>query len=155
MAKYSKNTFLGGAWVKGKDIISGTRCKLVSEANPQPSQFEDKEGKPKVQDVAKIRFEDKSDPLNISLNRATINGLVDAFGEDSKDWIGRTLTVVTEKVLVAGKRVTAVYLLPEGYEAQEDENGYMVIVNPKKESIVADPEIESVNTELAAEEIPF
>jgi len=29
---------------------------------------------------------------------------------------------------VSGKRVTAVYLVPEGYERVEDDNGYVVIV---------------------------
>ena len=152
MAKYQKSNFVGGAWVKGKDIMSGTRCKLVSETNPQSSQFENKDGSPKLQDVAKIRFEGKPDPLNISINRASLNALIDAFGEGSKDWIGKTLTAVTEKVLVGGKRVTALYLLPEGYEAREDENGYMTIVNPNKESIVADPEMESVNMEAGSNE---
>lgn len=29
---------------------------------------------------------------------------------------------------MSGKRVTAVYLVPEGYERVEDDNGYVVIV---------------------------
>ena len=129
MAKYSKSTFLGGAWLKGAEVVTGSRCKLVGETEPQASQFKDKNGNMKMQDVSKVRFENGTDALNISLNRATISGLVDAFGEDSKDWIGKVLTAHTEKVMVAGKRVTAVYLLADGYQVGEDENGYVKIFN--------------------------
>jgi hypothetical protein len=53
---------------------------------------------------------------------------VDAFGEDSAGWQGHALSVETEKMRVAGKAVVALYLIPEGYERIDDENGYAMIV---------------------------
>ena|SRR3990167_256695 len=149
--KYTKQEFIGGAWVKGGNIVSGTKCRLITEAKPQQSQFTNpKTGELKMQDVAKIQFEGLNDTLNISLNRATISGLVDAFGEDSKEWMNKSLTAHTEKVMVAGKRVTAVYLLAQGYEVGEDDGGYVKISNPNKESVqVAD------DGSVDASEIPF
>lgn len=38
---------------------------------------------------------------------------------------GHHLTAETEKIVIGGKRVTAVYLVPEGYELGED-NGYVI-----------------------------
>ena len=143
MANYKKNEFVGGKWVKGSEVQSGIKCKLISETHPQESQFKDKEGRAKMQDVSKVQFSGIPDPLNISLNRATLNGLVDAFGEDSKGWINKVLTAITEKVRVAGKAVTAVYLVPDGYEKVDDENGYAVIV--KKGSVVGSAEEEIEN----------
>src|SRR3990167_5565974 len=128
MAQYQKSVNVSGAWAKGSDLTSGSKAKMVSETNPQASQFLNKDGSMKTQDVCKIRFEGKPEPLNISLNRATINALVDAFGEDSKNWMGQVLVVETEKMRVAGKAVTATYLIPDGYERIDDENGYAVIV---------------------------
>lgn len=151
MAKYQKQVSMGGAWVKASEIQSGTRAKLVSETVPQPSQFLDKNGVAKTQDVAKIRFEGGSEPLNISLNRATINALVDAFGEDSANWQGHTLTSETEKVKVAGKTVFALYLLPEGYVKTDDANGYTVIVKKGNEPT---PEQAGEGT-INVEDIPF
>ena len=150
MAKYSKQNFVGGAWIKKGEVVSGTKAKLVSETEPQPSNFKNPKGEVQMQDVAKIRLEGGTDALNISLNRATIYGLVDAFGEDSKEWIGKPLTVITEKSSYGGKRGYSIYLLAEGYELKEDENGYLVIINPLKESVpvISDDEI---NTE----DIPF
>ena len=100
------------------------------------------------------------DVLNVSLNRATINGLVDSFGEDSKDWQNNYLTAETEKVRVAGVARVALYLVPEGYEKQDDENGYAVIVKKGTNSeIVKDENIPVINPEEEGEvnlkDIPF
>ena len=151
MALYKKSSGVGGAWVKGSEVTAGSKVKIVSETEPQPSQFTDKNGKIKTQDVCKVRFQGGQDALNMSLNRATTNALVDAFGEDSKTWIGQVLTAHTEKVRVAGVARIAVYLLPDGYEVQDDENGYVQIVNPNKESIPSADE----NEEVDVSSIPF
>jgi hypothetical protein len=138
MSKYTKTTAIAGSWVKGSEVQSGSRCKLMSETTPMPSQFQNKDGSVKMQDVAKVLFSGDAETKNIGLNRATINGLVDAFGEDSASWQEHILTCETEKVRVAGKAVTAVYLLPENYERVDDENGYTLIV--KKGTKVDAPE---------------
>jgi hypothetical protein len=44
---------------------------------------------PKTQDVTKVQFQGQTEALNVNLNRATINALVDAFAEDSKDGMNR------------------------------------------------------------------
>ena len=126
--KYTKSSQVSGAWAKAAELKPGIKAKIVSETLPQPSQFLDAKGNPKTQDVAKVRFEGLPEPLNVSLNRATINALVDAFGEDSVNWQGNVLRVETEKVRVAGKAVTALYLIPVGYIKTDDENGYAQIV---------------------------
>ena len=147
--KYQKSISLGGAWVKAAEVKSGTKAKIVSETIPQPSQFLNKDGSPKTQDVAKLRIDGLPEPLNCSLNRTSINALVDAFGEDSLVWQGQPLTIETEKVRVAGKAVTALYLIPQGYERTDDENGYAVIV--KKGT----PKPSGQTEEISAEDIPF
>jgi hypothetical protein len=124
---YSK-AMRGGAWAKAAELTEGQRAKIVDECTPIESQFTDDKGNKKMQDVCKVRFEGNADPLNVNLNRATIKGLVEAFGADSKQWIGNVLTVHTEKVAVAGKRVTALYLVPEGFEVGENDEGYVEIV---------------------------
>ena len=125
MAEFTKER--AGAWAKAAELESGKKAKIVDEATKSLSQFKDDDGNAKIQTVAKVRFEGLPDPLNVSLNRATIYGLIDAFGTESKGWIGQALTVHTEKTTVAGKRVTALYLVPEGFEVGEDDNGYVVV----------------------------
>jgi hypothetical protein len=125
MARYTKTS--GGPWVKGSEVVSGMKCKLVAETTKMESRFKNDDGSTKMQDVSKVRFDSKDEAMNINLNRATIYGLIDAFGEESKDWCGPVLTAHTEKTTVAGKRVTALYLLPEGFEVGEDDAGYVIV----------------------------
>jgi hypothetical protein len=163
---YTKNANVSGAWIKGKDVVSGTKAKLISETIPVKSQFKDKNGNDKTQDVAKIKFEGNNDILNISLNRATIDGLIDTFGEDSKNWKDKVLTALTEKVIVGGKRVVALYLIPEGCTLEEDSDGYMHIVNPNKSTLKSEqksdlpevdefPPLEGEEDGIKVDEIPF
>ena len=135
MATYVKNVSLGGSWVKPADLKSGMRAKIVSETSPIPSQFLNKDGSPKVQDVCKIQFEGLNDVLNLALNRATINALVDAFGGDSKNWMNKVLAVETEKVRVGGKTATALYLVPQGYHKEDDLNGYAQVIKNTAEGV--------------------
>ena len=154
--KYQKSSQVTGAWVKAGELKNGIKAKIVSATAPQPSQFLDQKGNPKTQDVAKVRFESQPEAMNVSLNRATINGLVDAFGDDSKDWQGHFLRVETEKMRVAGKAVVALYLIPDGYIKTDDQNGYAIIVKDQPQN---DPEIgghiEDDIPVINPEDIPF
>lgn len=120
MALYKKSSGTSGAWAKASDIPTGTRLRLVSECQPMQGEFGE-------QDVAKARFEGFAEPLNVRINKPTINALIEAFGEDSRQWMGQTLRTHIEPMNVGGRRVRAMYLLPEGYEVGEDEGGYVVI----------------------------
>lgn len=124
---YDQTFSVSGDWVKAAELKSGTRAGILNETKRVPSQFKDEKGNVKEQDIAKVKFEGVGE-RNVALNRATINALVAAFGRDSNDWIGKVLTVQTEKMLVGGKRVTALFLVPEGFELREDSGGYLEIV---------------------------
>lgn len=128
MARYSKQVSMGGKWAKGSELEDVKRARITNEVEPTESAYKSDDGKTKWQHVARVKFEGINDPLNLNLNRATLNALVDAFGEESAEWIDKPLSVETEKMRVAGKAVTAVYLIPDGYKRIDDENGYALIV---------------------------
>jgi hypothetical protein len=151
MAEFTKER--GGAWAKASELTNGSRAKIVDEATKSLSQFRDEDGNAKMQTVAKVRFEGVADPLNVNLNRATVYGLIDAFGTESKNWIGHVLKVHTEKTTVAGKRVTALYLVPEGFEVGEDDNGYVIV--RKVGVVVHGPEAGAPKEEVTPDDIPF
>lgn len=111
----------GGAWLDKKELKNGDLAKLVSEAV-------EIEGQNGPQIVAKVRIKGKDgEAKNVAVNGPTKNGLIDAFGKDSKNWIGQLLTCHIEKTMIAGKRGIALYLVPEGFEVTEDAGGYLVI----------------------------
>ena len=107
-------------------------AKIVSETNPETSSFKNEDGSPQIQRVCKIQVDGYDEALKISLNRATINVLVDAYGRDSKDWQRHPLTVEVDKL--PGKKFP-LYLIPAGYKRIEDENGYSVIVKKDTENV--------------------
>ena len=161
--RYQKQKKLFGKWVKTSELANGSGAKIVSETNSQQSQFQNKDGSVKIQDVCRVQFEGIPEPLNVSLNRATINGLVDAFGEESVNWQGHNLKVETEKMRVAGRAVVALYLIPDGYKKIDDDNGYANIVkinsnyNPEmiKQDRLQNPQYENQNQEEDNQEMPF
>ena len=125
--EYQKSSTIAGAWAKGKELTHIKHAEIITETKPHPSNYFNKDGSVKMQDVCKVKF-DGQEPLNVNLNRPTINALIDAFGKNSKDWMNKELSVETEKVKVAGKTVTALYLIPEGFKKIDDADGYTVIV---------------------------
>lgn len=134
--------------MKTGDIANGTQVKLISETTPSQGEFG-------TQNVAKARFKGRDEAVNVRLNKPTINGLIDAFGKESKDWMNHVLTAQTEKAIVAGKRVTILYLIPEGFELREDSGGYMVVLpvggakaSDNRPSVVDD-------IEVSEEDVPF
>lgn len=123
--KFQKATASG--WVDKKTLRTGDIAKIVTEA-------QEEEGQNGMQVVAKLRIKgDTNEPKKVAFNPQTRNALIDAFGDDSKDWMDRVLTVHIEKTLIGGKRGIAVYLLPTGYVVSEDAGGYLVIL-PENEA---------------------
>lgn len=148
--KYQAQSTISGGWVDKSTLRNGQKAKIVSEAQPIPSSFVDQKGNPTMQDVAKVQFEGAKESVNCNLNKPTVNALIQAFGDDSKDWMGHYLTVEVEKVRVAGKAVTALYLIPEGFHKTDDDAGYAVVVRK-------DADIPIVETEPTINEgdLPF
>lgn len=141
---------IAGDWVKASELKSGVKAKLTSGVEVVPSKFN--EGK--FDNVSKIKFADEPTVIkNVRLNRATMDGLIDAFGADDANWIDKPLTVQTEKTVVAGKRVTALYLLPEGFDLKEDSEGYVKVVNTSVK--IGGTTLEYNDGSVNVDDIPF
>lgn len=143
-----------GAWVDKSQLHQGQRAKIVNEATEEPSQFTDSKGNAKNQIVAKVQFENMKEPYNVGLNATTVNGLIDAYGEDSKDWQGHYLTVDIEPGRTAGKKSYTLYLVPEGYEKLDDAEGFAKIVRKGQKPV---PEIPIIGEDESIKEsdLPF
>lgn len=127
MTIYEPQSGVSGKWIKADELPKGIKAKIKTEAKPEPSRYTNKDGSMKMQDVCKVLIQGSMEPVNASLNKATIHALIEAFGKDSKEWIDKVLTVETMRMLVSGKMTTAVFFLPEGYELGQDDGGYMVV----------------------------
>ena len=149
--KYTKKTGSSGAWIDKDTIENGTLVKIVADTEPR-------EGEYGTQNVTKVRVKGAEQSVNANLNQCTINGLIDAFGDDSKDWIGKVLTFQKEKMNVGGRRVTAMYLVPDGYVLSEDEQGYLVISSKTRQTtnkVDTVDTIEYPEEDINPEDMPF
>ena len=135
--KYLKEMGVSGEWLKASELENGTKLEIVGETKSVSGKFGD-------QDVCKVKTNGAADPKNARVNRTSLNALVDAFGEESIEWIGKKVTAQVEKAIVGGKRVHILYLVPEGYALIDGDDGFMKITKgdddpgPKEETIDAD-----------------
>lgn len=107
-----------GAWLDVNDDLDGKKIKFVNECVQTPSdKFKNEDGTPKTTNLVKVRVEGAPEPVNMRPNWTSIGALRDAFGVDSKDWIGKVLTARVKDATTG----QSVYLIPEGFELYRNE----------------------------------
>lgn len=122
MVKVQMSGGVGGKWLDKKELASGDVIKLTTEAQEVPSQ----QGGMQLVAKALVKGGDK-EAKNLAINTPSKNALIQAFGDDTQEWVGKLLSVHVEKTVIAGKRGIALYLIPEGFEQGETDDGYIVV----------------------------
>jgi len=116
--KFNKKESVSGTYAKkGQDINDGDFITINSAGKIVEGQF----GSQNVFEIKTAKGE-----FLMSFNQTSINSLVDAFGEESENWIGKKVAVHSIKQNVAGKFINVYYVAPEGYEMGE--NGFEKII---------------------------
>lgn len=141
-----------GAWVDKTKLTNGTVVKILSEAKIEPGQTGE-------QLVAKVKIKGSEDEAkNIAINKPSRKALMEVYGNNTTDWIGKIFTIALERVVIGGKRSIAAYLIPQGYELSEDNGGYLV-VQPvgmeKQDTVEPEPVADTLEEEINPEDIPF
>lgn len=117
--QFKKKVSVGQFAKKGVDIVDGDRITIANEGKTVEGQFGQ-------QDVFLVKLK-SGEEKNINVNQTSINGLIDAFGEDSIQWIGKEVKVWLINQNVAGKFVKVLYISHP--EAELTENGFVVASN--------------------------
>lgn len=134
--KYQKKVSVGVFAKKGVDINDKDIITIANEGKKVEGQFGS-------QDVFFVKLKN-GEEKNINVNQTSLNGLIDAFGEDSMQWIGKQVKVWLITQNVAGKFVKVLYISHPNAELTQD--GFVM---PDKASSM------EVNTEEDTEEIPL
>ena len=100
---YEKKATVVNFAKKGEDIHDQDIIQLANEGQQVPGNFD------KVQNIFLAKMANGSEK-NISVNQTSINNLVDAFGKDSKQWIGKDIKVWLNRENVSGRFVQVMYL---------------------------------------------
>ena len=106
---------VGGKFLRTDDFADGDRAVIETEANWQDTQFLKEDGTKQQQYVCQVNF--KGETRQLRLTMASCQSLVE-YGDDSKDWIGKEITLSKIRVMVGGK--TKWSILAEAVAAEEN-----------------------------------
>lgn len=134
MSEYQKRISVGAFAKKGIDYKDGDKVVVLNEGKQVVGQFGE-------QDVFLVRLPN-GEEKNMTFNQTSINGLIDAYGKDSKEWINKEVRVHLVNQNVAGKFLKVTYISHP--EAELTENGF-----------VLDNALKSGDAEADADSIPF
>lgn len=138
MAIFKKQQSSGPFLKKGEDIKQGDLVEIASEGKQESGEYG-------MQNIFLLKTPTKEG--NVSFNQTTINALIDAYGEDSKSWIGKQAKVTAIKQMVAGKLMNVYYFAHPDAEMSDDGVFYI----PGKQKSAIPNEEERVNPE----DVPF
>lgn len=139
MAIYQKKAQSVGQFLKkGEDIKENDIVTIASEGKQV-------EGEYGMQNIFLVKT--ATDEGNISVNQTSINALIDAYGEDSKNWIGKQAKATAIKQMVSGKLQNVFYFSHPDAEMSED--GTFYIPGAQKSAIPTDEE------RVNPEDVPF
>jgi len=131
---YQKKVSVGAQYAKkGEDIKDGDIITILDEGQVVVGKYGE-------QNVHKIKTRNGDRALN--LNQTSINNLVDAYGVDGKEWVGKTAKVWIIKAMVSGKFQNIVYLSKEDWTMTDE--GRFVNPNAGDESEIGYPDNEEV-----------
>lgn len=119
--KLIKKTSVAGAFARkeaysyeGKDydadIKNGDRVIIKSKGDVVSGEFGDQ---------VVFSIETRNGDKNANFNQSSINVLIDEYGEESENWVGKEVTVLTKKGIFGGKRGIAAYFVTNAWELDD------------------------------------
>ena len=99
----------GGNWLKAADLQIGDSVKILTEADWEESSYK---GETNNQFVCDVEY--KGDKRKLKLTMASCKEVAPAYGDDTKEWIGKTLNLESIKVMVGGEVKHSILATPIG-----------------------------------------
>ena len=127
--KYIKKESMGSFLKKGEDFKEGDLLEIANEGKKEEGTFG-------IQDIFLMKIGEKEG--NLSINQTSINAIIDAYGEDSINWIGKKVKATKVKMSVGGKFKDVWYFAHPDAEFTEDgfemtvKDDIPVVEEPKK-----------------------
>lgn len=112
--KYQKKVSVGEFAKKGVDIKNGDIVTIANEGVQ-------KEGTWGLQDIFLVKLTNGQEK-NVNFNQVTMNAVIDAYGEDSINWIGKPVKVWIITQNIAGEFKEVIYLAHP--QAKLGKNGF-------------------------------
>ena len=120
------------------DIKSGDTIKILDGGVIETGQYGEQHN---------FRIKTRNGEKKLAFNQRTLNVLIDEFGDNTEEWVGKDVKVILKKDVIGGKRVEIVYLVVDGWKL--DEYGDLV------KDGADEPPAEIYEEEISTKDIPF
>ena len=130
MTVYKKRISVGEFAKKDVDYKNDDMVTILNEGKQIEGQYG-------TQNIFLIKLPN-GDEKNVSFNQTTMNGLIDAYGKDSKEWMNKEVKIHLISQNVAGKFLKVTYISHP--EAELTENGFTLPSTAVSEEGEIDPE---------------
>ena len=102
MAIYERKTTLQGKFAKkGEDIKNQDIIEILDEGTKVPGKYGEQDA---------FRVATNKGEFIIGMNQTSINNMIDVFGADSRDWVGKKVKVWLIQDFKEGKLMWKLYL---------------------------------------------
>lgn len=108
--KVKKVITLGKFARSGEHFKDGDILQILDEGREQEGEFG-------IQTIFKVRVPSEEE-MNLSFNQTSMNHLIDSFGDNTEDWIGKNIKAWVIKQNVAGKFRNVTYLTAPDQELE-------------------------------------
>lgn len=109
--KVQKKVSAQGEFAKpGEDIKDGDSITILDGGTETTGKFGD-------QIVYKVKT--RNGDKNLGINQTSVNAFIDAFGDETDNWVGKVVGANLIKALVSGTMRNVVYLVPKGWILNE------------------------------------
>lgn len=116
--KYEKKVTVGAFLKKGEDFKEHDILEVANEGKPVPGKFG-------TQNVFLVKLPDGRDG-NVAFNQTTINNLIDGYGADSINWIGKKVKVWKILSNVQGKMTNVYYFMHPDTILEESSGSFII-----------------------------
>jgi len=97
----------GAAWLKSSEIKEGETVKIVGEANWETSTYQ---GREQHQYIGKVMHGDVEKKMKFTMK--SCENISSVYGEDSNEWIGKTIVLTLKELEINGKDVLTIRAFP-------------------------------------------
>lgn len=103
-------------YVPVSQLVKGDELAIVNEG--QVRDIYDPREK-KMKKIYELGVKIGAIDTYVNLNASSKKYLKEAFGDDTRDWVGQTAIVDIEEMNIAGKKQLVTVLKPKGYKAKQ------------------------------------
>jgi len=107
-------------YVKTAEVKDGDTIIFRNEGEwIENTTYKYPDGNPKVDFVVKVEL--NGEEKSMRLNKTNRDIVINAYGNNTSKWIGKSAKITKEKVLVAGKKMDCIILEVENSSQETDE----------------------------------